>query len=77
VNEGKLTEERINLSVKRLLRQRFELGLFDNPFVDHSKVHELVGLEKHRKLGEQIQQRSMTLLKNTDDMIYYSLKKIG
>jgi len=76
VKEGKLTEERINLSVKRLLRQKFELGLFDNPFVDHSKVHELVGLEKHRKLGEQIQQRSMTLLKNTDDILPLEKNKL-
>ena len=38
VKEGKLTEARINESIKRLLRQKFQLGLFDDPFVDESKV---------------------------------------
>ena len=38
VREGKLTEARIDESVKRLLRQKFELGLFDDPFVDEAKV---------------------------------------
>ncbi len=32
VNEGRISEERINLSVARILRLKFELGLFDHPF---------------------------------------------
>jgi len=76
VKEGKLTEERISSSVRRLLRQKFELGLFDNPFVDDTKVQESVGLEKHRKLGEQIQQKSMTLLKNTDNLLPLEKNKL-
>jgi beta-glucosidase len=64
VKEGKLTEERIDISIKRLLRQKFELGLFDNPYVDESKVSEIVGKPSFRELGEQTQQESMTLLKN-------------
>jgi len=64
VKEGKLTEERIDISIKRLLRQKFELGLFDNPFVDESKVSENVGKQEFIELGERTQQESMTLLKN-------------
>lgn len=64
VKEGKLTEERIDISIKRLLRQKFQLGLFDNPFVDESKVAEVVGKEAFRALGERTQRESMTLLKN-------------
>lgn len=69
VKEGKLSEERINTSVKRLLRQKFQLGLFDNPFVDETKVHEIVGNETSRKLGIQSQQWAMTLLKNEGDVL--------
>ncbi|MBL6448401.1 glycoside hydrolase family 3 C-terminal domain-containing protein [Fulvivirga sp. 29W222] len=66
VNEGKLTEERIDQSVKRLLKLKFELGLFDNPFVDDSKVHEVLNKREFRELGEHTQRESMTLLKNED-----------
>jgi beta-glucosidase len=64
VKNGKLKETRIDESVRRLLRQKFQLGLFDNPFVDENKVRELVGKAGSVKLGEESQQRSMTLLKN-------------
>ena len=69
VNEDKLSEARIDISVKRLLRQKFQLGLFDNPFVDENKVGEIIGKEKFRQLGESSQQRAMTLLKNEDDLL--------
>ena len=64
VNEGSLTEARIDVSIKRLLRQKFQLGLFDNPFIDVSKVSEVVGKKEFRALGERSQKESMTLLKN-------------
>ncbi|MEO0898147.1 MAG: glycoside hydrolase family 3 N-terminal domain-containing protein [Bacteroidota bacterium] len=64
VKEGKLSEERIDQSIRRLLRQKFELGLFDNPFVDDNKVKEVVGTKASRELGEMTQKKSMTLLKN-------------
>lgn len=64
VKEGRLSEERIDVSVKRLLRQKFQLGLFDNPFVDETKVKDIVGKAEFRQLGIESQQRAMTLLKN-------------
>ena len=76
VKEGKLSEERIDVSIKRLLRQKFELGLFDNPFVDESKVDEIVGKEEFKLLGEQTQQEAMTLLKN-EDVLPLSQEKDG
>lgn len=69
VKEGKLSEERIDQSIRRLLRQKFELGLFDNPFVDDTKVGEMVGKSEARALGEKTQQISMTLLKNSDNTL--------
>lgn len=69
VKEGKLSEDRIDTSIKRLLRQKFELGLFDNPFVEESKVLNIVGKKEFRDLGEKTQQRAMTLLKNKDAVL--------
>ncbi|MFK7948304.1 MAG: glycoside hydrolase family 3 protein, partial [Saprospiraceae bacterium] len=75
VKEGKLTEERIDVSIKRLLKQKFELGLFDNPFVDETKVDEIVGSEASRALGEKTQKISMTLLKNDNSTLPLEQKK--
>ncbi|SHG16409.1 glycoside hydrolase family 3 protein [Flagellimonas flava] len=69
VNEGKLQEERLNISVRRLLRQKFELGLFDNPFLDETKVTEVIGNESSKALGEKTQRISMTLLKNQNETL--------
>ena len=76
VNEEKLTLERIDVSVKRLLKQKFELGLFDNPFVDEKKVEEIVGSEASIKLGKKTQQISMTLLKNENSTLPLEQKKL-
>lgn len=64
VKEGKVSEARIDSSVKRLLRQKFELGLFDNPFIDEAKASQIVGNDKFVKAGEESQRRAITLLKN-------------
>ncbi|HMQ47878.1 MAG TPA: glycoside hydrolase family 3 N-terminal domain-containing protein [Saprospiraceae bacterium] len=64
VKEGQLTEERINQSIRRLLRQKFQLGLFDDPYVDETKVGVIVGNAAFQKEADIAQRRSMTLLKN-------------
>ena len=64
VKNGKLTEGRIDVSVRRLLRQKFQLGLFDNPFIDVEKATQIVGRADWKKMGEATQRRAFTLLKN-------------
>ena len=64
VKEGTISEARIDSSVRRLLRQKFELGLFDNPFVDEAKATQVVGNAEFVKAGEASQRRAITLLKN-------------
>jgi beta-glucosidase len=64
VKEGKLSEKRIDESVARLLRLKFQLGLFDNPFVDEKKAGDIVGSPEFMKAGQDAQRRSLTLLKN-------------
>ncbi|PNI08336.1 beta-glucosidase [Arthrobacter sp. AFG7.2] len=61
---GKLSPERVDASVLRILRVKFELGLFDNPYVDADKVNEVVGSEPFRAAGHRAQAESITILKN-------------
>ncbi len=64
VNEGKVTEQRLDESVRRILRLKFTLGLFDNPYVNVEKATQTVGKPEWKKLGEETQRRALTLLKN-------------
>jgi beta-glucosidase len=64
VNNGKISEERINQSVRRILRDKFKLGLFDNPYIDVEAAVKTVGRADFRKKGEEAQRRSLVLLKN-------------
>ncbi|MGH9046778.1 MAG: glycoside hydrolase family 3 C-terminal domain-containing protein, partial [Acidimicrobiales bacterium] len=66
VESGRLSEERIDRSARRILREKFVLGLFDDPFVDPDAAESLVGTAELRALGAHAQRRSCTLLKNGD-----------
>ncbi|MEU6642667.1 glycoside hydrolase family 3 N-terminal domain-containing protein [Saccharomonospora sp. NPDC046836] len=64
VEHGEVSEERINVSARRLLRVKFELGLFDDPFVDEGKAAVRVRGHEAVSAGYRAQARSLTLLKN-------------
>ncbi|WP_081149927.1 glycoside hydrolase family 3 protein [Niastella vici] len=64
VKEKKISEVRIDSSVKRLLRLKFELGLFDNPYVNETKATAIIGKPAFIQAGEASQRRAITLLKN-------------
>jgi beta-glucosidase len=64
VGEGKVREERIDRSVRRLLRDKFRLGLFDQPYLDVDAAERIVGQPEFRKVGELAQRKSIVLLKN-------------
>ncbi len=64
VKSGSLSEKRLDISVARIMRDKFTLGLFDDPFVDAEKAPERTGKEEFRTLGEKAQARSAVLLKN-------------
>lgn len=64
VRTGMLLEERIDQSVRRLLRLKFQLGLFDAPFVEEDQVKTVLGNPISLQAGHAVQERAMTLLKN-------------
>ncbi|MDE2853407.1 MAG: glycoside hydrolase family 3 C-terminal domain-containing protein [Chloroflexota bacterium] len=64
VREEKVSEARIDESARRLLRDKFRLGLFERCMVDASAAADAAGSPAFRAAGESAQRRSMVLLKN-------------
>lgn len=67
VRSGQVSEARIDASARRLLREKFRLGLFDNPFLDVDHAEQTVGKAEFVAAGEQAQRRSIVLLKNGEN----------
>jgi len=66
VNSDQLSEKRIDESIKRILRDKFTLGLFDNPYVDEKAAMKLAGSKEFREKGKIAQAKSTVLLKNNN-----------
>ena len=64
VESGQLSEARIDESVRRILRDKFTLGLFDNPYVDEAEALKIAGNEIFMEKGREAQALSMVVLKN-------------
>jgi beta-glucosidase len=69
VKSRRLSEARLDESVRRLLCLKFKLGLFDNPFVDEALVPQVLGHPVSIAAGADSQKRAMTLLKNQDHVL--------
>jgi len=66
VHSGRVSEQRIDESARRLLRVKFALGLFDDPYVDVDAAERIVGNAEFRAAGERAQARSATVLLNRE-----------
>lgn len=75
VKDGKISEEAVNESVRRILKIKFELGLFEDPFVNEKKAAEIVRCDEHRALAEEAARKCMTLLKN-DGILPLDINKV-
>jgi beta-glucosidase len=69
VEQGRITEERIDASVRRLLREKFVLGLFDDPYVDPDHAAATVGRAEFLTAGADAHRRAYTLLTNHDQIL--------
>ncbi|EIC06626.1 glycoside hydrolase family 3 domain protein [Microbacterium laevaniformans OR221] len=65
VADGIVSEDRIDVSARRLLREKFVLGLFDDPFVDAEAADAIVGSAAFRAAGEAAQRASIAVLSAT------------
>lgn len=68
VQDGEVTEERIDDAVSRILAAKFELGLFEEPFADRSHADE-IGSAEHRAIARKAVAKSQVLLKNDGDAL--------
>lgn len=68
VLNGTVSEERINDAVRRILRQKFRFGIFENPFPDKSLLSK-IGIHEHRSIARQAVRESLVLLKNENQAL--------
>lgn len=66
VKAGRVDESRLDQSARRLLKVKFQLGLFDNPYVDEDAAAATVGRQDFREEGYAAQGRSVTVLSRSD-----------
>ncbi len=77
--DGLIPEKVIDNAVKRVLKAKFELGLFENPYVEVEKARDINGCKKHRELAYKAACESITLLKNGNSILPLSenFKKVA
>ena len=68
VKEGAVPQSRIDEAVRRILRVKFELGLFEKPIPDPA-LKSKIGMAESRQAALQAARESMTLLKNTNNLL--------
>lgn len=68
VENGKVSEARIDESVERILTLKFKLGLFENPYPRKDNI-DRIGSSEHRKLAREAAEESIILLKNEKDLL--------
>ena len=64
VEQGLLSPARVDQAAQRVLVQKFQLGLFENPYVSPSAAASLAGNARFRAIGDRAQAKSLTLLEN-------------
>lgn len=79
LQDGEITMEDLDKSVARVLRCKFALGLFENPFVDETLEAKTVHCQKHKDTALEIARKGAVLLKNQDNILPLSkdIKKIA
>lgn len=66
VTAGLVSETRVNEAAKRLLKEQFQLGLFEDPYADETQATSIIGSEANRAAALDIQRKSVVLLQNQE-----------
>lgn len=74
---GLVTEDRLDLSARRLTTEMFQLGLFDNPYRDPAAADEVVDCAAHRAAAYAAHQKSVVLLKNRGALLPLTAEKLA
>ncbi|WP_316797236.1 glycoside hydrolase family 3 C-terminal domain-containing protein [Pedobacter agri] len=67
--DGSISQQRIDDAVSRVLRAKFELGLFENPYVSEKEAQKAVDDKSHKIIAKQAAQKSFVLLKNNESVL--------
>lgn len=73
VKEGGITEERLNTSIRRILHDKFIIGLFDDPYLKEEQLSVFEN-EAFKEKGKEAQRKSLVLLKNESNVLPLSEK---
>ena len=68
VRKGVLKERQLDELIAPMLFWKFQMGLFDDPYVDPDEAQRVVGCDAHRQLALQAARETMTLLKNENHL---------
>ena len=69
VKEGRISIDRVNEASEKILRAKFKLGLFENRYVDLTKVDNRIFTKQHKQTALDAARHSITLLKNKDGIL--------
>lgn len=76
VKTGKISEKLIDQAVSRILYQKFQLGLFESPYVDAEKAVKQIDTNEDRALAAEAARKSIVLLKNQNNLLPLDRTKI-
>jgi beta-glucosidase len=76
VQKGRLKESQLNEMVAPMLLWKFQMGLFDDPYVDPGEADRIVGCDAHRELALAAARDTITLLKNENDLAPLNIEGI-
>lgn len=69
VGSGRISEQRLDRSVRRILLHKLRHGLFADPFVDPALAADVMGAAPHLAAAQEITDRTTTLVKNDDGLL--------
>jgi beta-glucosidase len=69
VREGRVSEDLVDRAVRRILRQKFRLGLFEKPFVNAKRAEDIVHRKEHQEIAYQAAREGIVLLKNENRLL--------
>lgn len=76
VRKGVLKEKQLDDLVAPMLYWKFQMGLFEDPYVDPDEAERIVGCDEHRVLAREAARETITLLKNQDNLAPFDLAKL-
>jgi beta-glucosidase len=76
VEAGKISEEVLDAAVAKILRVKFQLGLFENPFVDEEQAVSVTNSAEHKALALEAAHKSIILLKNDGGLLPLDQSKL-